>query len=121
MRFLCLILMMLLVLAIPTMAQPAAGPVGLIPWQGPPAITTVTLTTSSSQVWPGGAVRYLRFDNVSASAVIWCKWAGTPVANAAGTFEILAGASRTYADNFLPNAVLNCLGSAAATGTIETN
>lgn len=121
MRLIACILSVLLLSASAASAQPASGVSGMTPWYAPPTVTPVTLSTASSLVWDGGPLRYFKLQNVSATAVMWCAWNATPVANAAGSMEIVAGASLIYDKNFLPNAALNCLGSAAATGTLETN
>jgi hypothetical protein len=93
----------------------------IAPTQSAPTVTAASVGPSSAQAKAAGAFNYYFIQNVSASASIACQWAGTAALNSGGSFMLPPYASRTWENNAVPNAALNCIASAAATpATIET-
>jgi hypothetical protein len=100
----------------------AIGKVTPLPVQTAPTVTAVTVGAASAQAKAAGTFNYFFIQNVSATASVACQWAGTAALNTAGSFMLPPLAARTWENNSVPNAALNCIATAAATpATIETH
>lgn len=83
-----------------------------------------TAGTTAAQALAASSRRFLAIDNESTTATISCTFGTTLTAgiNAAGSFTIPPGNTRTWGNTFVPAAAVWCVASAAATPvTIQAN
>ncbi|HEV2303336.1 MAG TPA: hypothetical protein VGR91_17350 [Stellaceae bacterium] len=110
----------------PVMAPPTATnplPIQQNPSSGSGSVTAVTLGTISTQVLAAVTSRkFLSIDNESASAAIACALGTAAAINAAGSFTIEPGWTRTWDGSFVPSDAVNCIAASGSTPvTVEAN
>jgi hypothetical protein len=99
----------------------SAWPVVSKPTSGMGSVSSCTVGTSSAQCVAAAASRVtMAIDNESTTATIACNFGGTAALNAAGSWTIPPGDTRTWNGSFVPADAINCIASAASTPvTIE--
>lgn len=87
------------------------------------SVSSVTIGTSSAQAIASEANgrRLLSIDNESATATIACSMGGTAALNAAGSFTIPPGMTRTWSGTAVPADAVNCISDTSSTpATIQS-
>ncbi len=104
------------------------GTAGLSPWpmkaeptSGTGSVSACTVGTTSAACAAAATSRVLvAIANESTSATIACSFGGAAALNAAGSWTIPPGDTRSWSGSFVPAEAINCIAGAASTPvTIE--
>lgn len=112
--------------------QPVMAPVGIanpmpvvaLPSNGAGSASGLTVGITSSQALGAAVIgrKFLAIDNESTTATVACAFGAPAAINAAGSFTIPPGFTRTWDGTFVPNDAVSCIASAGATPvTIEVD
>ena len=88
----------------------------LAPASGAPTVGGALIGVTSAQLLAAGTRVYVSVQNVSAAAMVACRWGGTAILNDINSFMLVPGGSKTYEGSYVPSATaLNCISNTAST------